>query len=143
MVGSSTFASYINKQIGELATDNTYTPQDKYLLNYMIENGISNIADIPSTVIISGAFIEGNKYDLSNIDVLPEEETFINAGRKIYPINTSDFIVMTSTDYASDDVLVYGLSTTGYYLYSDELSGYDYYMYTNDGFYLVTYGDNV
>lgn len=143
MAGSYSTTQFINKHIGELATTNTYAVSDKYLLNYMVENGITNIANLPSTLILNGAFIEGNKYDVSNIDFLPEEETFINAGRKIYPIGTSDFIVMTSSDYVQDDIFVYGLSTTGYYLYSEELVGYDYYFYSNDGFYLVTYGDNV
>ena len=143
MPGSNSTAVYVLKQIGELSTENTYSNSDKYLLNYMIDNGITSIANLPSTLLLNGAFIEGNKYDTSNIDFLPEEETFINSGRKIYPIGTSDFIVMTSTDYATDNILVYGLSTTGYYLYSDELVGYDYYFYSNDGFYLVTYGDNV
>ena len=143
MYGYASTTSNIAKHIGELSTNNTYAEADKYLLNYMIENNITSISNIPSTVILNGAYIEGNDYDTSNIDFLPEEETFIYAGRKIYPIDTSDFVVMTSTDYAVDDILVYGLSTTGYYLYSDELLGYDYYFYSNDGFYLVTYGDNV
>ena len=143
MAGYNSSAPYVLKHIGELSVSDTYAAPDKYLLNYMVENGITSIANLPSTLIVKGAFIEGNKYDTSNIDFLPEEETFIYSGRKIYPIGTSDFIVMTSTDYASDDILVYGLSTTGYYLYSDEYVGYDYYFYSNDGFYLVTYGDNV
>ena len=143
MVGINSTSSYVIKQIGELSVDNTYCESDKYLLNYMIDNGITSIANIPDTIILNGAYIEGSNYDLSNSSILAEEETFINYGRRIYPINTSDFIVVTSSDYCTDDFLSYGLSTTGYYLYTDELTGYDYYFYTNDGFYMTTYGDNV
>jgi hypothetical protein len=75
---------------------------------------------------------------------LEEEETFIDYGRRVYPINTSDFMIVTSTDYTSEQFLAYSLSTTGYYLYTDEAFGEDYYMYTSDspdGFYLTTLAD--
>lgn len=143
MAGIDSTDTYILKQIGELSVDDTYAESDKYLLNYMVDNGITSISNLPSSLILRGAFIEGNKYDDSNSTVLGEEETFINYGRRVYPIDTSDFIIMTSSDYVADDFFTYGLSTTGYYLYTDEISGYDYYFYTNDNFYLTTYGDSV
>lgn len=141
MPGINTYNSTILKQIGELSVNDTYAEPDKDLLLYMITNGISDFNNIPDTIIINGSYIEGNNYDRSSLLYLEEEETFIDYGRRVYPIDTSDFIIVTSSDYTTDDVTIYALSSTGYYLYTDESVGNDYYLYSNEGFYLTTLGD--
>lgn len=141
MSGFNSTTSLILKQIGELATDNTYAAPNLKVFQYMVDNGFTSFDQIPNTVILDGAFIEGVDYRSCFQTDLEEQETFISYGRRVYPINTSDFLIMTSTDYANEDVIIYNLSSTGYYLYSDEAFGDDYYMYTNDEFYLTTLGD--
>lgn len=145
MPGVNSTSSTILKQIGELAIDNTYTPPNIALMQYMLQNGFTDFSQIPKSVILDGAYIEGSDYLNVYQYNLEEEETFINYGRRVYPIDTSDFVIMTSTDYATEEFLAYSRSTTGYYLYTDEAFGDDYYFYseepTGDGFYLTTLGD--
>lgn len=144
MPGTNSTSNLILKQIGELAINDTYTAADKDLFGYMVQNGFTDFNQIPKSVILSGAYIEGNDYNKVFQYDLEEEETFIDYGRRVYPISTSDFMIVTSTDYTSEQFLAYSLSTTGYYLYTDEAFGEDYYMYTSDspdGFYLTTLAD--
>jgi hypothetical protein len=142
MLGVDSSTPLILKKIGELAISGTYSEPDQNLLNYMIENNYTNFNQIDG-IITNGSYIEGNDYDKSFQEYLEEQETFINYGRRVYPIDTSDFLIITSLDYASDDALIYSLSTTGYYLGSEEIDETEYYMYTNEGFYLTTLGDEV
>ncbi len=145
MAGFNTTSNIILKQIGELAIDDTYANPDQDLFTYMIDHGITNFVNLPRDIILNGAYIEGSNYSRVFQDILEEQETFVNYGRRVYPIDTSDFVVITSTDYATEDFIAYSLSNTGYYLYSNEEFGEDYYFYTNepsgDGFYLTTLGD--
>lgn len=141
MLGFNSSNSLIAKQIGELAVDDTFAPADSTLSQYMIANGYSEFNEIPLTAFLSGSYVEGSDYKNVFQSDLDTEETFINYGRKVYPIDTSDFIIITSTDYATEEFLAFGLSTTGYYLYTDEPFGEDYYLDTTDEFYLTTLGD--
>ena len=145
MPGINSTSGIILKQIGELAIDNTYASPDQDLFTYMIDHGITNFVNLPRDIILNGAYIEGSNYSRVFQDILEEQETFINYGRRVYPIDTSDFVVITSTDYATEEFIAFSLSNTGYYLYSNEEFGEDYYFYTNepsgDGFYLTTLGD--
>ena len=143
MAGFSSTDQYILKQIGELAIDDTYAQPDIDLLTYMVNNNISSINALPEDIFLQGSYIEGSDYTKSFQSLLPLQETFINYGRRIYPIDTSDFIVMTSTDYCLDTVLMFNLSTSGYYLYTDEINNIDFYMNTSDDFYLTTLGDEI
>jgi hypothetical protein len=137
MSGFESTNSTILKQIAEKAVDDTYFNADKSIIEYMLENSISDIDDLPIDLNIMGSYIEGSDYKLSMATDWLEEETFINYGRKIYPIDTSDFLIVTSADYCQDETLLYALSTTGYYAYTDEVSGVDLYLYTTDEFYLT------
>ena len=141
MPGFDSSNSIILKQIGELSINDTFVSPDKDLFQYMIANGYTQFSQIPSSVIVNGAYIEGSDYNNVFQSNLLEEETFISYGRRVYPINTSDFVIMTSTDYANEEFIAYSLSSTGYYLFTDEAFGEDYYFYTNDEFYLTTLGD--
>lgn len=94
---------------------------------------------------------EGNEgqnfYDAYNSDY----------GRTLTPISTSDNIVITSESYMTEDLLIYAFSEHGYYLNSEEeennimiwdepseqlieISGF--YMFSEDGFYLTTLGND-
>jgi hypothetical protein len=141
MYGFDTYDSSVKKQIGELAINDTYANPDVFVLEYMEANDIDNIDDMNETVNISGSIIEGCDYDTSTFNQLDEEETFISLGRKLYPIDTSDFIIVTSSTYCSDEFTGLIISSTGYYFYLDELNGIDRYLYTTDEQYLTVYTD--
>jgi len=137
MYGFESTSSIILKTIGEKAVDDTYFNADKSIIEYMLENNISNIDDLPIDLNIMDSYIEGSDYKLSLSSDWIEEETFINYGRKIYPIDTSDFLIITSSDYCNDETLIYALSSTGYYMYTDEMSEVDLYFFTTDEFYFT------
>jgi hypothetical protein len=138
--GTDSTSPYIIHTIGELAEDDTFAPADQSIEDYLSENVIELI-QLPTNLILNGSYIEGNNYDESNADFLDTEITFINFDRQLFPIDTSDYIVMTSTNDVQEDFLIYGFSTTGYYLFTDEIDDIDLYLYTNDEFYLTTLGD--
>lgn len=144
MPGFNSTSVIIKKQIGELAIDDTYANEDTSILTYMLNNNINDINLLPEELMTKGSYIEGSNYDLVFSTNLELEETFINYGRKIYPIDTSDFIILTSTDYCSDVTTIFNLSTSGYYLFTDESIGIiDYYFFSTDDFYLTTLGDTI
>lgn len=137
--GEASTADYVNVSIAELR-DGSYTNAD---------------------TLVNGLYTEGEDYEHDYLSPeLVEEETFIGIGRKLYPINTSDYVIMTSTDYVQDEILIYSLNSNGYYLHSGDdtmgpsdpsiigntytdpddgtiinING-DFYLYTTDGWYL-------
>jgi len=141
MGGHASTDTYIIKEIGELTIPTTYADEDGFLLTYMTDNGISDLNNLPPELILDGKLYLGNIYAESNDYYLRGEETFIDYGRKVTPIDSSDFLVVTSPDYCQEDFLIYAYSTSGYYLHTDESIGDDQYLYSNDNFYLYTQGD--
>lgn len=96
-IGETSTDSYINVTIGELKSG-LFAPADE---------------------LLDGLYTQGNDYTLDyTSDSLLEEETFIYVGRKLNEVGTSDVLVMTSTDYCTDDFLIYQENDFGYFLRS-------------------------
>lgn len=142
MAGFDSTTSLIKFKIGELADNVSYANPNISVLDYIQLNNLSNISEIPSNILIDDAYIEGVDYNKCFSSDLVSEKCFIDYGRDIYPISTSDIIIMTSEDYCNDNFQSFIISDSGYYLYTDDgLVGYDFYLFTKDHFYLSTLGD--
>jgi len=140
MLGNDSVGPLIIHQIGELKVDDTFAPADLKISDYLSSFGIE-LSELPEDLLLDGAYINGNDYDTSNATELQLEETFINFDRELFPIDTSDYIITTSDNDVREDFLIFGFSTTGYYLYTNEPSESDFYLYSSDTFYLTTLGD--
>ena len=92
---------------------------------------------MPFTGFIQGNIIEGENYYNSTWRAYPEEEVFINEGFKRYAIDTSDFYIMDSTRFVTDDFEINSIGDD-YYLFGTDNS----YFYTTDEQYLVTDEDD-
>lgn len=142
MNGIDSQSIYDYKKIGELTVDNTYANEDKNLTQYMIDNSFNDLSEIPTDIIINDGYIDGTDYEKCFSSDLLLQETFIDYGRTFYPIDTSDFIVVTSNEHCNDyfNIFVVAKAGAGYYLFTDEIEGFDFYFYTKDGWYLTTNG---
>jgi len=125
---------YLPDVISSLSFDD----KDKQLEDYSTDEIINIKNSVLKDKIIKGNIIEGEDYNKDYRTIY--ECTFINKGYSYKDIPCTDFIVMDSTRYAYDD---FDISVIGsdYYLYTDETeyqSLDDYYIVTNDKFFIVT-----
>lgn len=135
-------ADYVRVRIGELQ-DGSFAPQDEKVIDYM--EGYSDPFNNPklNDKILRGSLIEGSIYEKSFYYDLPEEETFIYKGYEHFEIDTSDFIIMDSSRFVSDDFEIIQLSQN-YYLYTlpDTENVGGRYLVSSDGLYLYTNESN-
>lgn len=87
---------------------------------------------------LTGNIIEGENYYRSSWEFYPEEEVFINQGFRRQKIGTSDYYIMTSTRFVTDDFQITCIGDD-YYLYTEDGA----YVYTTDEQYIVTDEDDV
>lgn len=113
-----------------------YRP-DQWSADYLNPNYDGENLYLPYDGYMKGNIIEGEDYYRCSWEFYPEEEVFINMGFRRYSIDTSDFYIMTSTRFVTDDFEITGIGDD-FYLYGND----DSYFYTKDGQYLVTDEDD-